>query len=338
VKSANVYFTGERRAVVREEYVQPPGPDEVRIRASCTLISTGTELNCYARKWAPGSYFENWVQYPFKPGYSHVGVIEAVGSGVTELVPGMRVASRSPHHEYVCCPATAVISVPDAVNEEDAAWFAIASIVQNGVRAARHVMGESVVVTGLGILGQLVVQYARLSGAGEVIAVDLSPFRLDAARRHGATHTIELPVEKAKPSVIHVTGGHLADTAYDVTGFAPAFTSVLSLARTGGKVVLLGSTGFPDDQKLASDLISRGLTVVAAHDSNAPRQATAHAPWSHRVMQQLFFQYLERRDLDVHDLITHRAWASDAAEVYEFLQEDRSEAIGVLFRWRGMGG
>ena len=106
------------------------------------------------------------MQYPFYPGYSSVGEVLAVGSAVEGIEVGQQVASRSRHAQLVLADAQRCVPVPEGVSDEEATWFGLACIVQNGVRRANHVLGDDVVVVGLGQLGQLVVEYARLGGAG----------------------------------------------------------------------------------------------------------------------------------------------------------------------------
>ncbi len=333
MKSLNIYFTGKEQVELKSEDVREPGPGEILIRSRRSLISTGTELTCYSRRFDPGTHWDSWVKYPFTPGYSNVGEVVAMGTGVEGIRVGDRVATRTGHHQYSVRPAAHGLLIPDGVSDEDAAWFAIASIVQNGVRRAEHRLGEVIVVTGLGILGQLVVQYARLSGASEVVAIDLSESRLQKASAHGATRTLLMPVDQARAEVERLTEGRGADCAYDVTGHAPVFSHVLRLVRTFGKVILLGDSGAPAQQHLSPDLIRRGLQVIGAHDGNAPSSATDHAWWTHANMQRLFFQYVERGQMCVSDLVTARYHPEEAAKAYSELLRDRSQALGVLFDW-----
>ena len=333
MRSLNIYFTGPQQVKVIEEDVREPGEDEILIRATRSLISTGTELICYTRDVDPGSHWDKWVQYPFEPGYSHVGTIQAVGAKVRDLAPGMRVATAGSHRQYVTCRGASALPIPDGVSDEDAAWFSLASVVQNGVRRAEHALGDTVVIIGLGMLGQLAVQYTRLSGASEVIVIDLSETRLNVARSHGAKHTLNIPVQVARQEVERLTGGRLADVVYDVTGFAPVFPHALRLARTLGKVILLGDSGSPAQQHLTPDLINQGLRVIGAHGMNPPQVATEHAWWTNRNMQQLFFKYLERGQMRVSDLTTRRYPPREAPAAYADLLRDRSQALGTFFDW-----
>ena len=242
-------------------------------------------------------------------------------------------AARLPHCQYVVAPEDRLYRVPKGISDDEAAWFGLATIAQNGVRRAEHVLGEAVVVIGLGLLGQLVVQYARLQGAREVIAVDPAELRLEMARAHGATATLPMGAAEARDAVLQLTDGDGADAVYKVIGAAPVFPAALGLLRRFGRLVLLGDTGAPTAQHLTSEVIHNGLSIVAAHDSHPPLVATDHAPWTHQRMAALFFTYLLRGNMRVSDLVTHRYAPTEAAEAYRLLCEQRGSAMGVLFDW-----
>jgi len=117
---------------------------------------------------------------------------------------------------------------------------------------------------------------------------------------------------------------------YDITGSPRVFASALALPRRFGRLVLLGDTGSPSAQYLTGDVVTKGLSIIGAHDSNPPAQSTDHAYWSHRRMAALFYTYLLRGDMRVTDLITHRYSPADAPEAYRMLA--RSEPLQwVLF-------
>ena len=257
-----------------------------------------------------------------------------VGEGVTGLHRGDRVASFTPHRQWVCAPADRFLLVPEGVTDEEATFYALTTVVQNGVRRAEHEMGDVVVVVGLGILGQLVAQYARLMGAWQVIAVDLSESRLRIAAEHGATHVLCCPAEDAREAVADLTGGRMADVVYDVTGFPAAFAPAQRLARRFGEIVLLGDSWAPSEQKLTQDFLWRGLKLIGTFSGDPPALADDHHFWTRPNMCRLFFDYLRRGQMRVGDLITHRFYPEQAPEVYARLLHDRSSTLGVLFDWR----
>jgi len=176
------------------------------------------------------------------------------------------------------------------------------------------------------------VQYSRLMGARCVIAVDLAKQRLDMALSHGGTHALGRGAAESVEEVHSLTDSG-ADVVYDVTGHSSVFPGALAMAKRFGKVIVLGDTGSPSEQRLTSDVITRGLRIIGAHDNNPPPESTDHAYWSHRKMAELFFTYLGRGDMRVSDLITHRYHPADAPEAYRMLREERDSAMGVIFDW-----
>ena len=330
----SILFTGKDQVqVVDEEKLPSPAAGEIHVRTTRTLISTGTESIVLGRKFSPGTHYDNWVEYPFRPGYSHVGVVGAVGEGVNEFRAGDRVATRGSHSSQVMVKAVHAVKIPDQVSDDDAAWTALGKIAQVGVRAAEHRMGDAVVVIGLGLVGQLVVQHVRLMGASEVIAIDPAEKRLAMAKSHGATATLARPVAETLDEVKRITRDRGARIVYDVTGHHAVFPEALKLVADHGRLVLLGDTGTPELQHLTPDVIRRGLTIVGAHDRHAPADPTPGIEWDARRVFELFLNYLARGQMRVSDLVTHRFKPDQAADAYAMLQRERERAMGVIFEW-----
>ena len=170
-------------------------------------------------------------------------------------------------------------------------------------------------------------------GAREIIGIDPAPRRLEMAAARGATLLLEKGAGVALPDVARVTGGRLADVVYDVTGHPAVLPLALSLVRTLGKLVLLGDPDSPTEQHLTRDLITRGLTILAAHDSNPPAVPSDDNWWTRRHMAGLFMTYVDRKRMRVADLATHRFAPQDAPEAYRMLVNDRATAMGVFFDW-----
>lgn len=328
-----VAFTGANLVELHDLPVPEPAAGEVLIETRRTLISTGTELTCLGRRFEAGSHWDQWVKYPFYPGYSNAGVVVKTGAGVSAFKVGDRVASRTAHRRFVAAPADSLVRIPDGVSDDEAVFFGIACIVQNGVRRARHELGDAVVVVGLGLLGQLAVQFTRLLGAREIIALDTAPRRLELARTHGATLVLGKNVADARPDVLAATGGRLADVVYDITGHPAVLPHTFPLTRTLGRVVLLGDAGNPTRQHLTGDFISRGLSLVGAHDNNPPKVATESDWWTRNHMADLFLSYVAQDRMCIKDLVTHRFAPADAPGAYRRLADDRSTALGVVFDW-----
>lgn len=330
--SASIIFTAPRRAEVVIEPQPDPGPGQVTVKALVSLISTGTESWCYRGEFDADSGWASWVKYPFHPGYSHVGEVIKVGEGVTNLSPGDRVFSTVSHRQFANVPDHSV-KLPDYTTDEEAAWAWLSVITQTAVRRAKHSLGDTAVVIGLGPLGQLLTQYLRVLGLREVLAVDTEKRRLDVALDHGATRAFHGLAQDARDFVLEYTEGRLADVVYDVTGHYSVFSHALRLARDWGTVVLVGDTPHPSRQHLTHDLLTRQLHVLGTQND---RLGPGEQYWTSARQIQLFFEYIHRGQMRVKDLVTHRFPPTEAAGVYEFLEQSRGETLGVLFDWRNL--
>ncbi|HEX4125829.1 MAG TPA: zinc-binding dehydrogenase [Tepidisphaeraceae bacterium] len=328
-----VRFTGKEQLEFVAEPMPRPGPRQLLVQTTRTLISTGTEGIVFTRNFGPGTHWDNWVKYPFFPGYLSAGRVVEVGSEVMGWKVGDRVASRSTHTSHALVDAPTAMRIPEAVPDEDACWMGLGKIVQVGVRAAEHKLGDTVAVVGLGLLGQLVIQYSQLSGAENIIAIDTAPARLKLAATHGATHTLQTTAAEALSQVERITGGRRADIVYDVTGHPAVLAAALPLARRFGTLMLLGDAGTPSQQTITGDVVTRGVRILGAHDGHPPTLPSAETRWSAVQMYELFLTYLARGQMRVHDLITHHYQPTHAAEAYAMLQRERLTAMGVEFDW-----
>jgi 2-desacetyl-2-hydroxyethyl bacteriochlorophyllide A dehydrogenase len=336
MKSTYLVFPGPNKVEVRQEEVTPPGPGEVLCAARKSLISIGTEMYCLQGVFDPGTNWGEWVQYPFRPGYSMAARVVAVGEGVAAFKEGDRLAAWVPHQGHFKLAPEHLYSIPDAVSDEDAPWMCLATTTQLGVRRAGHVLGENVGVVGLGMLGQLVVQYLVLSGARRIIAIDPVQSRLDMARAHGATHTLAMDVREARQAIRDITGGQLLDVVYDITGHPAVLAPCLPLLRKLGRLVLLGDTPTPTQQRLGPGVVSDSIAILGIHGTMTPDQPTEFYPWTRREVIALFFDYLAQGRMKVADLITHRYAPAEAPAVYAELGRDRSRFMGILFDWNQM--
>jgi threonine dehydrogenase-like Zn-dependent dehydrogenase len=311
-----IIFTGPERVEVRQERLPRPRRGDLVLEARCSLVSTGTERTCLTRDFAPGTHWDAWVTYPFQPGYSFVGVTEA----------GARMCAPAPHAQRAIVEEQRLIPVPDGISDADASWFALASIAQIGIAAAGIAPGDSVVVLGAGVLGQLVAQLARTAGAGSVTVVARARPRLDVALAHGASHVVAADAAGAREEVLARIGGEGAAVVFDVTGSEPAFADALKLARRFGTVVLLGDPGHPEEQRLAPELLLNGLRVVGAYFEHSDLAGR-------RRMAEEFFAAVADGSVVVSDLITQRARPQDAPALYASLSEEDPARLGVLFDW-----
>jgi 2-desacetyl-2-hydroxyethyl bacteriochlorophyllide A dehydrogenase len=334
VRRRVIVITEPRTIEIREEDVADPGPGEVLIRATCSLISTGTEMTAYTGDFPrEKSAWANYVRYPFRTGYSHVGRVVTVGPGVEGLEAGDRVFSHAHHASLVVQKAAAVVKLPAGVPDDQAALASISAVAMNGVRMAEIALGEAVVVVGLGIVGQMAIRYARLNGAHPLIALDVSDERLGTARAAGATHTVN-PRRQDAPVVIgSVTRGRKADVVFEVTGNPDVIPTLPPLLHRAGRLILLGSPRGKTTIDLHDEVHTFGLRVIGAHASNHPLVETPFYQWTRARNVELYLDLLGAGLVQTADLITHRYPWREAASVYRLLMEDRTRTLGVILSW-----
>ena len=163
-----------------------PQPHQILVGNACTQVSAGSEANFL--RFGPQSYGLPEGTPRANIGYMAVGRILALGSAVQGFVVGDRVTTGSPHASHSLVevgPAAAIDPVPEGVSDEIAGFASLGDVALHGVRRAGLQIDQSVAIFGLGIVGQLALQLARISGAYPLIALDLVDERLELARRSG---------------------------------------------------------------------------------------------------------------------------------------------------------
>jgi alcohol dehydrogenase, propanol-preferring len=246
---------------IEDRPVPAPGPGQVLVR----IESSGL---CHTDIHAAHGDWPVKPTPPFVPGHEGVGIVQAVGTGVTVRAVGDRVALPWLGHacghcdhcvsgwetlceeqqntgysidggfaEFAVADAEYVVPVPDGVAPHDAAPLTCAGVTTYKAIKVAHVRpSERVAVFGIGGLGHLAVQYARLVG-GTVIAVDVEDSKLDMARELGADYVVNA-AETDPVAAIEELGG--ADVAVVLAVMPSVFESAFAALRRGGRLVCVG--------------------------------------------------------------------------------------------------
>lgn len=327
ISSRRLVFNGKQQVQIESCELPAPGPGEVLVRCQRSLMSTGTENIVFNRLFDPGTHWDNWVKYPFYPGYAAAGIIDATGEGVSSLRPGDRVVCRAGHGAHAVLGAPDCYPVPEGISPDSAVWFALAKIAFHGAVAAGYRLGDSALVIGAGPIGQMSLRWARASGARAVIVVDPVPDRREISLAGGASAYFSVPANEARDAVIAANGDKLPEIVIDSTGHPAAFSAALGLAASGGKVILLGDTGQPGKQALTGDVITKGLSVVGAHD------ARPIPGWDQASITAFFFRLALDGRFSIEGLNSHVFSPDQCEEAYATANRDRAKTMGILFRW-----
>lgn len=335
-----VVFTEPRQARIEDRAIPEPGPGEVLVETSRSLVSTGTELTAFSGDYPAGSVWDQFSDYPMEPGYCNIGEVVEAGAEVDDDLVGRTVATREPHQRYVTAEAGSsfCLPVPEEIPDEEAAFFAIAGIVMNGVRRGDVAWGDDVAIYGLGLLGQLATRLSHLAGARSVVGFDLADDRLEFVPDEAGVLAANPEAADPKAIVEEATGGKLADVVFEVTGVPDAIVDQFAALRERGRFVMLSSPRGETTIDFHDHCNNPSYEIVGAHEmSHAPETARSPAydtyDWTHRRHYELFFDLVADDRLSVADLISHRVPVEDAPETYESLLADRSDAMGVVFEW-----
>ncbi len=305
---------------------RPPGPGEVMIATEATLISAGTELAMLAEEHGA-----------FCPGYSNVGRIVEIGDDVAGRSIGERMLSLGCHASHVTVSAApaSIVPVPEPVSSEEATFGVLGSVSAHGVRKARLEMGERVLVTGMGVVGQLALQFAARAGCETLIASDLSERRLALARELTGAITLNPTTCDIGAEIEQITEGHGLDCIIEASGYPDHLPALFEMARIGGRIVLLGSIWHRTVEADFMPFHLKELTLIGAHQPKCPTVATPAFPWTQQYNRAQTLKMIADGRLNVRPLITHMMPYTDAAEAYRLLREERDRALGVVLDFGG---
>jgi len=186
----------------------------------------------------------NKLDQPLALGYCNVGTVIEAGEGVNEFRPGDRVVSNGSHAGVVSVPKNLCARIPDNVEDESAVFTVLGAIGLQGLRLAQPTLGETVVVTGLGLIGLMTVQMLRAHGC-RVMGIDYDPQRLEMARELGAYAVDPAASDDLVMRAVDFSRGRGVDAVIITasTESSEPVSQAAKMCRRRGRIVLVGVTG-----------------------------------------------------------------------------------------------
>jgi len=283
----------------------------------------------------------------FSPvGYSNAGVVIAKGHLVRNFNIGDRVACAgagfASHSEYVTIPINLAVKIPDNLNFEAAGFTTIGAIAMQGIRRANVTFGETVVITGLGLLGLLAVQIAKAWGL-VVIGIDINPNRVLLGKELGADYGFLANEPDLYNSVRDITQGNGADAViiYAATKHSGPANQALSLCRKRGRVVVVGSIGM-DLQR--DEMYTKELDFVMSTSYGPGRYdkeyelkgvdyPIGYVRWTENRNMMEFIRLISTNQVKLDSLISETYNIEQASEAYERLIQSKEDNISNIFRY-----
>jgi len=278
---------------------------------------------------------------PLPLGYCNAGVVIGVGEGVQGFSVGDRVVSNGPHAEIVCVPRNLCAKIPDGVSDEEAAYTVLASIGLQGIRLLEPTLGETIAVTGLGLIGLLTVQLLLANGC-RVLGIDPDPTRLAMARELGAA--VVDPAAGTDP--VEVAMAHTDGRGVDgVLIAASAKTNDIirqaaQMCRKRGRIILVGVVGL---ELSRSDFYKKELTFQVscsygpgrydpAYEDRGQDYPLAYVRWTQQRNFEAVLDLLAARRLSVGALTSRVVEHARATEAYQALTDEKG-LLGILLRY-----
>jgi 2-desacetyl-2-hydroxyethyl bacteriochlorophyllide A dehydrogenase len=332
-----IIFPKLGEVVLEDQAIPEVTSGHVLVKTRTSLISTGTELTMLSGDFPPDSLWATrWAQYPVTPGYSNIGEVVEVGEGADASLLGKRVATCGNHRLYNLIPAETVIPVPSAgIADSHAAFHTLSAIVMNGVRKAKLEWGETVAVFGLGLLGQLAVRFARLSGCRPVFGIDISDARLALLPEDSGIVRVNPNTDDLDAVINDRTRGRLVDAAFEVTGNADLIAGQVGHIRRQGRLIILSSPRGDSAFNFCDLCHYPAISIIGAHTLSHPAHESADNPWIVGRNIELFFDLLQSGELDMAPLISHETGYDEGPAMFRMLLEDRSRSMGVILNWEG---
>lgn len=329
-------FHPNARIEIENFEVPRPVDRQILVAVTRSQVSAGSELN-YIRG-GPQAY--GIVQadpargYPI--GYMAVGRVIQLGAGATGFAPGDRVLTGGHHASHWLVdpaqPGGHIYHVPDEVGDDAAGFAILGDVALHGVRRAQLQIDQSVAVFGMGMVGQLTLQLARLSGAHPLIAVDLSDMRLERARLSGATHLINAAREDAVARIRAITAGAGAEAIFHCTPAASILQQLLAACADRGRVVLTGSAPGTATIGLQEDLLRREITITGIYETRLD-EAHPYWPWTRARNRRACLRLMAEERLQVDGLITHVVPVGQTQAMFETMLRGTDDWLGVVVDW-----
>lgn len=283
----------------------------------------------------------NKLDQPLSLGYCNVGRVVQTGRGSASFEVGQRVVSNGKHAEFVNVPLNLCAKVPDQVSDDEAAFTVLAAIALQGIRLAQPTLGETVVVTGLGLIGLVTVQLLRAHGC-RVLGLDFDKEKLRLAREFGA-EVVDLSQGQDPLAIANAYSRGRGVDAVIITASTKSNEPVQQAARMcrkRGRIVLVGVTGL---ELSRADFYEKELTFQVScsygpgrYDPNYEERGNDYpvgfVRWTEQRNFEAVLDMMVDKRLDVRPLISHRFSIDDAAEAYELIAGS-APSLGIVLEY-----
>jgi threonine 3-dehydrogenase len=322
---------------MQDQPVPEVGPNDVKIKIRKTAIC-GTDIHIF--NW--DAWSQATIPVPMTVGHEYVGEIVEVGSHVRGFSVGDRVSGEGhltcgycrncragrrhlcrntigvgvnrtgAFAEFLVIPAVNAFKLPPSIPDEIAAFL---DPLGNAVHTALSfdLVGEDVLITGAGPIGCMAVAICKHVGARHVVITDVNDYRLDLAKKLGATRALNVKRDKLEDAMKSLGMTEGFDVGLEMSGNGEAFRSMLRTMNHGGRVAILGIP--PSETAIDwNDVIFKGLVLKGIYG---------------REMFETWYKMVSMLEsgLDIAPVLTHRYHVDDYEEAFEVMRSGKSGKV-----------
>ena len=341
------------RKIAFREYADPPlVEDQVLVRTTVSGIKSGTELNLYrgqvpfvAEVWDPvlRLFRPPEGSEQVKPFFPHAlgswaaGVVAAIGPRVALLRPGDLVHGEWKHRQTAILSESRLYKVASQEQGEimlftDPAKFALAAVHDAEIK-----LGDRVAIFGMGAIGLLAVQMARLNGARQIFAVDPIEGRLGLARRLGADAALNPSNCDVALTIKRSTEDRGVDVALEISGVYSALQEAIRCTCQAGRVVAASYYGAQEGRvDLSREWHHNRITLRSSMPVwDCPHRH--HPAWDHERTEGEAMDLLLRGAIEALPLIGERVPFSEAPRAYAMIDKAPDEKVKILLSYAAGG-
>ena len=281
-------------------------------------------------------------------GYSTAGEVIDVGKDVRSVWVGDYVAcagaNLANHAEIISVPENLVALVPSSVSLAHASYTTVASIAMQGIRQADLRLGESCVVIGLGLIGQITIQLLKASGV-KSFGIDINQESNELAKLSGAEFTFLRGSGQEESAIRDLTAGHGADVVIITAATSSSDPVNLAgrLARKKGKIIIVGAvpTDFDRENYYLKELELKMATSYGPgrydpeYEEKGHDYPIAYVRWTENRNMSSFVEMLKNKTVDMEMLTTHIFSFEEAERAYQMIIDKSEPFVGILLKYEG---
>jgi 2-desacetyl-2-hydroxyethyl bacteriochlorophyllide A dehydrogenase len=341
MNSLTLYFTAPRRVSLRVEGLPDLGPGEARVETRLSAISPGSELLIFRGEFPNDLAVDDSIAalpgkfaYPLAYGYSSVGEVVELGSGVDPAWLGQKVFAFQPHASTFIAPTEALIPLPEGLPEEEAIFLPNMETAVNFLMDGAPLIGEQVAVLGQGIVGLLTTALLARFPLASLITLDGYPLRRQASLDLGAQASLDPAAPEVIDAALRALQGERdyrgADLVYELSGNPAALGQAIALCGFNGRVVIGSWYGNKPTSLNLGGRFHRGrMRLISSQVSSLTPELSARWDKTRRLL--VAWEMLGA--IKPSRFITQRFPITHAEQAYRLLDEHPGDTIQVVLTY-----